>query len=339
MSPVARPKNRVLGISLGDANGIGPEIALRAAYKHRWPGGTKLVLVGDREVVTAQARAFKFAVPEPWNPQSGTPTRRISCWNPTEGIKLKWEPGKLRPRTAAAAAEWIRASVEACQNGTFDAMTTGPISKEGFQKAGLNYPGHTEMLAELTGTKKFAMMLLGGDLRVLLVTRHMPLARVPGALNRITILEAIRMAHKAMPWLGCRRSSIGVCGLNPHAGDGGVLGREEITIIRPAIHAAQRLGIKVQGPIPSDTIFYQAINKQYDAVVAMYHDQGLGPLKMLAFDTGINLTLGLPIIRTSPDHGTAFDLAGRGKARESSMVAAMKLALQLAAKKNPWASS
>jgi 4-hydroxythreonine-4-phosphate dehydrogenase len=182
------------------------------------------------------------------------------------------------------------------------------------------------------------MMLMGGPLRVVTVTRHVPLAEVSNRLTRREIAEAIRLTDDALPWLGCRRRRIGVCGLNPHAGEGGDIGREEITTIAPAVRAAQRRGANVAGPIPSDVIFYQAVNGAYDAVISMYHDQGLGPLKMLAFEEGINLTLGLPIVRTSPDHGTAFDIAGKGKANPSSMVAAMRLACELAGKPNPWRS-
>jgi 4-hydroxythreonine-4-phosphate dehydrogenase len=215
-------------------------------------------------------------------------------------------------------------------------MVTAPICKEGFDKAGIHVPGHTEYLAELTGTSKFGMMLIGGGLRVMLVTRHIPVSQVPGALTKENICEAIELTGQALGLFGLTKGKIGVCGLNPHAGDGGVIGREEIEVINPAIGAARKKGFNVSDAVPADTIFYQALNGQYDAVVAMYHDQGLGPLKMIGFDEGINVTLGLPIIRTSPDHGTAFGIAGQNQASPTSMISAIAMAVDLAGKPNPW---
>jgi len=173
-------------------------------------------------------------------------------------------------------------------------------------------------------------------LRVVLVTRHLPLARVAGAISQGAITEAVHLTAQALPWLGVRPKTIGVCALNPHAGDKGVLGREEITTIIPTLRALRRQGLAVEGPVPGDVIFHQARQGRYGAVVAMYHDQGLGPLKMIAFEEGVNLTLGLPIVRTSPDHGTAFDIAGKGVAHADSMAAAIRLAARLARRKNPW---
>jgi 4-hydroxythreonine-4-phosphate dehydrogenase len=215
-------------------------------------------------------------------------------------------------------------------------MVTAPICKEGLKKAGFSMPGHTEYLAECCGTSRFAMMLIGGPLRVLLVTRHLPLRRVADAVTRENVRGAIAIAAEALPWLGCSKGRIGVCGLNPHAGDGGAIGDEEQRIIRPAVMAMRRRGIPAEGPVPPDVMFYQALHGQYDVVVAMYHDQGLGPLKMLAFESGVNVTLGLPMVRTSPDHGTAFDIAGTCRADATSMSAALKLAGKLSARTNPW---
>ena len=181
------------------------------------------------------------------------------------------------------------------------------------------------------------MMLFGDRIRVVLATRHLPLRKVAAALTVDTVVEAVEMLARALPWLGFRRARIGVCALNPHAGDGGALGDEEQTVIAPALARCRRRGWNVRGPVPADVIFHQHLAGQYDAVVAMYHDQGLGPLKMLSFENGVNLTLGLPIVRTSPDHGTAFDLAGKGRANPASMAAALAWAARLAARKNPWA--
>jgi 4-hydroxy-L-threonine phosphate dehydrogenase PdxA len=173
---------------------------------------------------------------------------------------------------------------------------------------------------------------------VMLVTRHLPLADVPASLTRTNIMEAVTLTGQALQLFGIEQGKIGVCGLNPHAGDGGVIGREEIEVINPAIRAVRELGFNVSDAVPADTVFYQALHGQYDAVVAMYHDQGLAPLKMIGFDEGINVTLGLPIIRTSPDHGTAFGIAGRGVASPGSMKSAVALAIEMAGKPNPWRS-
>jgi 4-hydroxythreonine-4-phosphate dehydrogenase len=287
-----------IGITLGDINGIGPEVAIKAAQQ-RWPKDVEIVLVGSMHGLRRRA-------------------------------------GKIDPAASLAAAEWIEAATRACLGGYLSAIVTAPISKEGFHRAGIDVPGHTEFLAALTRTKRYAMMLFGGSLRVSLVTRHVPLASVPALLTKRNILETIRITSEALPWMGSRRSRIAVCGLNPHAGEGGELGREEIRIIAPAVRAARRARLNVVGPVPADTIFHQAARGDYDAVVAMYHDQGLAPLKLHAFDTGVNVTLGLPIVRTSPDHGTAFDIAGKSRAEPSSMIAAVKAAIDLARRKNPW---
>ena len=326
-----------LGITLGDVNGVGPEIALKAAFRHRWPASLQLVLMGSEAVLAAQARRFGFPMPPAFCPDERRGAKaRVLFWDPTPSLQPAWKPGAIATDSARAAAAWIRSAVEACQQGRLDGLVTAPISKEAFHKAGLRIPGHTELLAELTHTRDYAMMLFGGPLRVILATRHLPLAQVPGALNRGEILKAIRLAGQALPWMGCRKARIGVCGLNPHAGDGGALGREEKLVIAPAIRAAQKAGFHAHGPIPADAIFYQAIHGRYDAVVAMYHDQGLAPLKMIAFESGVNVTLGLPIVRTSPDHGTAFDIAGKGKANPSSMAEAIEWARRLASRPNPW---
>lgn len=311
-----------VGITLGDINGIGPEVALKAARLFRQPG-VRLVFVGSASALLEQARALRL-------PAHG------DVRDPAPALRPRWQPGQLAAGASAAAAAWIRAAAAACLNGELDAMVTAPISKEGFHKAGVMVPGHTEMLADLTGAKRYAMMLFGGGLRVLLVTRHLPLSKVARALTPGKVLEAIAIASEALPWMGCRRARIAVCGLNPHAGDGGEIGREEIDIIAPAIRRARRGGADAVGPVPADAVFHQALAGKYDAVVAMYHDQGLGPLKMLAFEKGVNVTLGLPIVRTSPDHGTAFDIAGKGAANPSSMLEAIRWAAKLARRRNPW---
>ncbi len=312
-----------IGITLGDINGIGPEVILKATRHFRWPEEVRFVLIGSERHLRNQGWEMGITL-----------SRKIDF------IEIKnaaeWRPGEIHVAAAQLAERAIRRAVEGCLSGELDAMVTAPICKKGFHKAGIHRPGHTEFLAELTGTKKFGMMLLGGGLRVMLVTRHIPLSEVPTALTRENISEAIELTGQALALFGIKDGKIGVCGLNPHAGEGGVMGREEIDLIHPAIRAARKKGFNVSDPVPADTIFYEARRGDYDAVVAMYHDQGLGPLKTVGFDEGINVTLGLPIIRTSPDHGTAFGIAGKNQASPRSMKNAMVLALEMAGKKNPW---
>ena len=331
------PQIRV-GITLGDVNGIGPEVALKAVYTRRWATGVRFLLIGAADLAMAEARRLGLPAPRVVDDPAAPSTGRCGVWTPPGVIPVR-NPGCVRADAGRAAADWIRAAVGAALRGEVDALVTAPICKESLKAAGVPEPGHTEMLARLTRTRRFAMLLVGGGLRVVLATRHLPLRDVPGALSRRGLLDTIRLTAEAMPWLGLPDGVIGVCGLNPHAGDGGALGDEESLIIAPALRAARRAGLRVAGPVPADTIFHQALQGRYAAVVAMYHDQGLGPLKMLGFETGVNVTLGLPIVRTSPDHGTAFDLAGQGRANPSSMREAIRLALALAARPNPWAGA
>jgi 4-hydroxythreonine-4-phosphate dehydrogenase len=210
-------------------------------------------------------------------------------------------------------------------------MVTGPITKNLIQQAGYAFAGQTELLAHCAQSERFAMMLAGGPLRVALVTTHLPLARVADAITTRKIRDTIELSADLCRQLGIPTPRIGVAGLNPHAGEGGLLGCEEERVIRPAVQECNGAGIDASGPWPADTLFYRAYHGGYDAVVAMYHDQGLAPLKMIAFDSGVNLTLGLPFVRTSPDHGTAHDIAGQDKARPDSMIAAINLAAKLVA--------
>lgn len=324
-----------LGISLGDINGIGPEIALKAAAE-RWPHDLQLVLIGPARALEIQAGEFGVDLPACCNSIADKTDHPLLRWDPAPDLDPDWNPGRLNPDSSRAAEAAIRAATQACLRGGLDGMVTAPISKEGFKRAGFSIPGHTEFIAELCGTRRFAMLLAGGGLRVVLATRHVPLRDVPAELMRESVQDAIELAAEAMPWMGASAARIGVCGLNPHAGDGGALGNEEQRVITPAIETARGKGIDVDAVVPADVIFYKALRGEYDAVVAMYHDQGLAPLKMIAFEEGINVTLGLPIVRTSPDHGTAFDIAAGNIAAPASIVAAITLADQLIRKSNPW---
>lgn len=332
-----RPRRLTIGVTLGDCNGIGPEIALRAAQRRAGrTAGTRLVLVGSAAILRAQAAQLGLPFPAAWRPGTPFPAARVAAWDPLPNVAPRLAPGRCRADAGRAAAAWIEAAVRAALRGDLDAIVTAPINKEGLALAGIDYPGHTEMIAALTHTRRYAMMLVGGPLRVVLATRHVALKEVSRALTRCAVIEAVEMAAGAVRWFGLKTQTVGVCALNPHAGDGGVLGREERDVIAPALAALRRRGVRARGPIPGDVIFHQALRGAYGAVVAMYHDQGLAPLKMIAFETGVNLTLGLPIVRTSPDHGTAYDIAGKGVADIGSMSAAIRTAMMLAQRPNPW---
>jgi 4-hydroxythreonine-4-phosphate dehydrogenase len=246
------------------------------------------------------------------------------------------EPGA--PAAARAAIAWLTDGAQRCLRHETDALVTAPLNKHAVLRSGMKFIGQTEYLSELAGTKRTAMMLLGQDdrgrwLRVALATTHIPIKNLAAQLTGEKIQLAIDLATQSCRDLGLTRSRIAVCGLNPHAGEGGEFGDEEITTITPAVEAMRKRGFDVTGPLAADALFYYVYRGDYDAVVAMYHDQGLVPLKMVAFEQGINWTLGLPFIRTSPDHGTAYDIAGQGKASPSSMAAAIHLAKKLARNK------
>ena len=351
MAAQARRRTLRVAITSGDPNGIGPEVALKAAARAlRGNGGQKpsIVLVGPRaiwenamsvcgwsgaEPPEVEALATAGADPQP------LPLPPLCTWDPAMAPVPRIRPGRLAADAAKSAYASIVAATSAALNGFVDAMVTAPINKEAFHLAGIQEPGHTELLAKLTHTHRYAMMLFGKKIRVVLATRHLPISKVPRALTAEAIREATTLLAEALPWMGFRHPKIGICALNPHAGDGGAIGTEEMTLIAPTIEALKKevpRGVTLEGPIPADAIFYRHGKGDFQAVVAMYHDQGLGPLKMASFDDGVNLTLGLPIIRTSPDHGTAFAIAGQGIAAEASTLSALRWALKLAAKKNPW---
>jgi 4-hydroxythreonine-4-phosphate dehydrogenase len=240
--------------------------------------------------------------------------------------------GKPTPAAGDACYRYICEAARLCLDGSAAAMATAPINKESMNSAGHHYPGHTELLAELTDTREFVMMLAGDRLRVTLVTIHEALCKVPELVTFDSVLSTIRITHDALSRWFCPAPRIAVLALNPHCGEGGMFGNEESTVIAPAIAAARAAGIDAVGPLSADTLFHFAATGGYHAVVCMYHDQGLIPLKLLHFDDGVNVTLGLPIIRTSVDHGTAYDLAGTGRASAASMKAAMIMAARMAEK-------
>ncbi len=332
-SPTLRPP--VIAIALGDPAGIGPEVALKAVAAELPGDDTRYLLIGDSAL--AQSLNDRLRLGLNLSTDVDAEVGRIQIANDPGQFTVK--PGDWTAGSAAgarAALAWLRTGAALCLRGDADALVTAPVNKESIINSGaVDFVGQTELLSALAGTERTAMMLLGCDdrgrwLRVALATIHVPIARVATALRREKIELAIELAAQACRDLGLSRARVAVCGLNPHAGEGGKIGNEEIAVIAPAVTAARARGIDVAGPFAADTLFHQVFRGDYDAVVAMYHDQGLVPLKMVAFDSGVNWTLGLPFIRTSPDHGTAYDIAGRGVANPSSMIAALRLARQLA---------
>lgn len=322
-----------VALTLGDVTGVGPEVALKALACVLPEDDAHYVIIGDRDVARYFAGLLGAIVDFPtWEPGIGS-RARVSLLTPSMPLATGLRPGD--EEAAKAAVDWIAAGARGCMEGRFQALVTGPVNKAAILNAGYPFTGQTEYLAQLAGGCDVAMMLLGPDdrdrwLRVALATTHLPLCEVPGALTTEGLMSVFRHTANACRLLGLTRHRVGVCGLNPHAGESGHLGREELDLIEPAIRTSREQGLDIHGPFAADTLFHQAINGRYDAVVAMYHDQGLAPLKLVAFDRGVNWTLGLPFIRTSPDHGTAYDIAGQGVADESSMVAALRLARDLA---------
>ncbi|HUD82645.1 MAG TPA: 4-hydroxythreonine-4-phosphate dehydrogenase PdxA [Candidatus Saccharimonadales bacterium] len=318
---------------MGDVTGIGPEVALKALAAEGETDDARYLLIGDSHYTAAayEKLGLEFAL-QPFSDFGAE--GRFFLHNPLhESLPPGLEAGS--PVAARAAVAWLTDGAQRCLTHEIDALVTAPLNKQAVMRSGQPFIGQTEFLSELAGTNRTAMMLLGDDdrgrwLRVALATTHLPLKLVAAQLSPEKIQLAVELAAQACKDLGLPRRRVAVCGLNPHAGEGGEFGTEEITLIKPAVDALRQQGLDVVGPLPADTVFYYAYRGDYDAVVAMYHDQGLGPLKMVAFEHGVNWTLGLPFIRTSPDHGTAYDIAGQGIANPSSMRAAIRLAKQLA---------
>jgi 4-hydroxythreonine-4-phosphate dehydrogenase len=308
-------------------------VTLKALAAEGRSEGAHYLLLGDADQLQALNRRLGLNLPLLAYSGPDQPGW-IAVWNPLPGALPEGLPAGS-PVAAQAAMAWLRAGAQCCLRGELKALVTAPVNKQAIVRSGLAFIGQTEFLSELAGTERTAMMLLGQDergrwLRVALATTHLPLKEVAARLAQPKVELVIELAARACRDLGLPRARVAVCGLNPHAGEGGKMGAEEQTIIGPAVLAAQRRGVEVVGPLSADALFYHAYRGDYDAVVAMYHDQGLVPLKMVSFETGVNWTLGLPFIRTSPDHGTAYDIAGQGKANPSSMLAAIRLAKQLA---------
>lgn len=324
----------VVGITMGDPTGIGPEVVVKAlSHKSTFCFCRPLVL-GDRNIMTRAITRLgaTLQINEIDHVEEGTyEDGTLNLLNLSDIDPDEAGYGAPTESCGKAMVCYIEKAVRLALDDRIDAITTAPISKKALSDAGYPHPGHTELLAELTGSKDYLMMLVGDRLKVTLVTIHCGLKEVPTLLTTEKILAAIKMTERALTrFFGEEKPKIAVAALNPHAGEGGLFGKEEEGIIRPAVREAQRLGMNVEGPMPPDTLFYHAAQGAYAAVVSMYHDQGLIPLKLLHFEDAVNVTLGLPIIRTSVDHGTAYDIAGTGQANPSSLLNALKLAANMA---------
>jgi 4-hydroxythreonine-4-phosphate dehydrogenase len=327
MDSVERP----LALTLGDPAGIGPDITLLAFQARVTERIPPFVLLGDPEVLAARARALGLAVAIEAIHEPDAATGRFAEALPVLPIAVSGDvvPGRPDPAAAMVIQQSIERAVALVLEGAASAVVTNPIGKAVLYRAGFPFPGHTEFLAKLAGREPSdaVMMLVAGDLKVVPVTIHIPLKEVTSALTQSLIVKTLATTARDLTrYFGVARPRIAVTGLNPHAGEDGTLGREEIDIIAPAIAAARAQGLDVTGPHAADALFQAEARKTYDAAVAMYHDQALIPFKTLAFDTGVNITLGLPFVRTSPDHGTAFALAGTGRASPRSLIEALRLA-------------
>lgn len=326
--------NRI-AISMGDYNGIGPEIILKALTQIDYTRSTPVIL-GSHKVFEFYAKQLNLpldtihVISTFKNIEDGK-ANLIQCVD----SEFKIKPGRTTKQAGLAAMQAVEAGIELCMSGKTKALITAPISKEAVNRAGYHIPGHTEFLAQKTNTARFMMLLVHEALRVGLVTTHIPVAKVAAAIQTESVFSSINTMHHVLKNdFNIGAPKIAVLGLNPHAGDGGVIGNEEIEQIIPAIEQAKNIGINTTGPHPADGFFGNKKYKQVDGVLSMYHDQGLVPFKALSFGGGVNVTGGLPFVRTSPDHGTAFDIAGKNMADSSSFLAAYKLAEQLSKNRN-----
>jgi 4-hydroxythreonine-4-phosphate dehydrogenase len=319
-----------IGITMGDPAGIGPEVVLKAVAEEEIRRACIPVIIGDAQLLAHTARTLDL--------QSGYDIVRADEPFPEHSEPVIYhldniggfiEPGVESGAAGKAAGAYIEAAVELCAAGSIDAIATAPINKRALFLGGYSFPGHTEFFAHLTGAEEYAMAFVAGNLRIVLLSTHVPLAEAIRLVERDRIVRVINLTNRELQRWGIDKPRLAVAALNPHGAEGGLFGVEEASEIMPAIDACRRDDMNVQGPYSADTVFLRASRGEFDAVVACYHDQAMIPVKCLSFGEAVNVTLGLPFIRTSVDHGTAFDIAGKGLAEHSSMVAAIKLAADL----------
>jgi 4-phospho-D-threonate 3-dehydrogenase / 4-phospho-D-erythronate 3-dehydrogenase len=322
----------VVGITVGDVAGIGPEVVVKALGHPEVYDVCRPLVIGDariEEFRRLNVHVLERADVETLAALNGSP-ERLTLLDLHNLSPDEITVGQVCPAAGSAAVAYVLKATELAQAGVIDAVATAPLNKEAMRLAGYHYIGHTEILAEVTRTPRCTTMLATPGLRVTHVTRHIPFRDIASQITKDNVLDTIVLTHQGMLTLGYGHPRLAVAGLNPHNGEGGLIGREEIEEIAPAVSAAQEMDIDVRGPIPADSVFFQAIRGDYDVVVTMYHDQGHVAVKTHGFEQSITITLGLPMIRTSADHGTAFDIAGRGVASEASMLAAIIEAAQMA---------
>lgn len=323
----------LIGITMGDAAGVGAEIIVKALDRAQLYTTCRPFVIGDVEILKREIDLLQS--PLGVNAIQST-DEAVFAHGTIDCIDLRLLPqelpyGEVSAQAGDAAFHYLKKAIDLANSGEIDAICTAPLNKEALQKAGHRYPGHTEILAELTGTKEYAMMLSAPKLRVIHVTTHVGIIDAINAINVDRVYKVIRLAHHTLNRSGIERPRIAVCGINPHAGENGLFGYgEEEEKVVPAVQRAKEEGLDVAGPLPADTLFFRAVRGDFDIVVAMYHDQGHIPVKVLGLEAGVNITVGLPIIRTSVDHGTAFDIAGKGIADEKSLLEAIRQAVELA---------
>lgn len=331
-------KEPIVGITMGDAAGIGPEIISKALSEEAIYGICHPIVIGDAKVLVeaqkvAQTNLGIRPIKDIHDALHNYGVMDVLDLNNIDIEHLNM--GKPQAMAGKASYEYIEKAISLAMKGNIDAVTTAPISKEALNLAGYNYPGHTEIFAELTHTKEYAMMFVAGQLKVILATIHVSLQEAIKQIKKERLLTIIKLAHQTMKKFGVENPRIAVAGLNPHAGESGLFGQEEINEIVPAVNSVRDLGLDVLGPLPADTLFYRANKGDFDIIVAMYHDQGCIPIKLIGFEIGVNITVGLPIIRTSVDHGTAYGRAGLklGTGNPASLIEAIKLASKLVCKR------
>ncbi|MBN2143248.1 MAG: 4-hydroxythreonine-4-phosphate dehydrogenase PdxA [Candidatus Aureabacteria bacterium] len=321
---ISNPK---IGITFGDISGIGPEVIIKALHHPKLNKKAEYILLGHPDIYEKACRLVRHGRPKVPHSFFG----RFFHGTSEEKTLLKsFSPGKISRVAGCLAIRWIEQGVEACREGLLNGLVTAPINKQACHKAGFHFKGHTDFIADLCGNPSHRMMFYSKALKVILVTHHQSLVSSIQDLSVKNIVETILIGNQAMKQFGYPNPVIHVSGLNPHASENSAFGDEEKRIIRPAVETARKIGFNVKGPYPPDTLFRQFLNKENTLIVAMNHDQGLIPLKLAAFDSAVNVTAGLPIIRTSPDHGTAYDIAWKGIAGETSMVEAINLAVRMA---------
>lgn len=330
-------KRPVIALTPGDPAGIGPDLCAQIAQVDL---PCNLVVIADRGLLTERARLLRLPLELADYPPFPEASRRPKILHVLHmPLSRSAIPGKLDPSNAPYVLNTLKRAVEGCNNGEFSALVTGPVHKSIINDAGISFTGHTEYLAEKTNSKP-VMMLTGGGMRVALATTHLPLKDVPASITQSLLEQKLKIIHRDLiAWFRIPNPRIAVAGLNPHAGESGHLGREEIDVIIPTLDRLRAEGVDLVGPLPADTLFNPSRLKEYDCIFAMYHDQGLPVLKHASFGTAVNVTLGLPIIRTSVDHGTALELAGTGHADPGSLVAAIEMAAMLAENQKRLASN